>query len=167
MLVLVRDTDVIRPHLDLWSAQMIKLCECGCGEPAPIAKKTKAGRGHVKGQPIRFLPYHWGSLMFAPSTDEREIGWAVGIYEGEGSITLSNGRPVIEIVNTNRWVCERFQRIVGGGNLCGPYRRSGRNEYWRLVFSGWNRCARLTDLLWDDLSPRRQQQIQNVVDQVV
>ncbi len=38
----------------------IKLCECGCGEPAPIATKTKRSCGHVKGQPIRFVRGHSG-----------------------------------------------------------------------------------------------------------
>lgn len=33
-------------------------CRCGCGEPAPIAKKTNAQLGHVKGQPIRFINGH-------------------------------------------------------------------------------------------------------------
>ena len=34
------------------------LCMCGCGRPAPIAKKTNATLGHVKGQPVRFIPGH-------------------------------------------------------------------------------------------------------------
>jgi len=36
----------------------MKLCECGCGNAAPIARKTNAGRGHIKGLPVRFLPGH-------------------------------------------------------------------------------------------------------------
>lgn len=36
----------------------MKLCECGCGLPAPIAKKTISRLGHVKGQPIRFIYHH-------------------------------------------------------------------------------------------------------------
>lgn len=35
-----------------------KLCECGCGQPAPIAKKTSARQGHVQGQPTRFRRGH-------------------------------------------------------------------------------------------------------------
>jgi hypothetical protein len=34
------------------------LCECGCGEPTRIAKKTNGRLGHVKGQPVRFLHGH-------------------------------------------------------------------------------------------------------------
>ncbi len=36
----------------------VKCCECGCGKPAPIATVTRAARGHIKGQPIRFIDGH-------------------------------------------------------------------------------------------------------------
>jgi len=35
-----------------------KLCECGCGKPAPIAKNTDKRRGHIKGQSLRFIRGH-------------------------------------------------------------------------------------------------------------
>lgn len=34
------------------------LCECGCGAATRLAKVTNTKRGHVKGQPVRFLPGH-------------------------------------------------------------------------------------------------------------
>lgn len=37
---------------------MKKLCECGCGQPAPIALITNNRRGHIYGQPIRFITGH-------------------------------------------------------------------------------------------------------------
>lgn len=51
------------------------LCQCGCGRPAPIASRTRAGIGHVKGEPVRFLPHHhrrttnWDRFVQAPDTD--------------------------------------------------------------------------------------------------
>lgn len=36
----------------------MKLCECGCGNPAPIAKRNHSTWGWVKGQPMRFLRGH-------------------------------------------------------------------------------------------------------------
>ena len=37
----------------------MKKCECGCGNPAPIARQTDKSRGYVKGQPRRFVHNHW------------------------------------------------------------------------------------------------------------
>lgn len=34
------------------------LCECGCGESAPIAPRTNSCFGHVKGEAIRFIAGH-------------------------------------------------------------------------------------------------------------
>lgn len=36
----------------------MKLCECGCGNLAPIAKQTDPRRGVVKGSPQRFIHNH-------------------------------------------------------------------------------------------------------------
>jgi hypothetical protein len=44
---------------DYLSEKEIKMyCECGCGKLVPIAKRTNSGKGHVKGQPVRFYPNH-------------------------------------------------------------------------------------------------------------
>ena len=37
----------------------MKLCECGCGEPAPIADKTTRAKGYVAGEPRRFIAGHY------------------------------------------------------------------------------------------------------------
>ena len=36
----------------------MKLCECGCGLPAPIAKRSHKHWGWIKGEPMRFLRGH-------------------------------------------------------------------------------------------------------------
>ena len=33
-------------------------CQCGCGQATPIATKTRAAFGHVKGQPLAFVHGH-------------------------------------------------------------------------------------------------------------
>ena len=35
-----------------------KLCECGCGLPAPIATRNDSSKGYVKGKPMRFVRGH-------------------------------------------------------------------------------------------------------------
>jgi len=39
------------------------LCECGCGDLAPIAKRSATYLGHVKGQPVRFIAGHQGRVL--------------------------------------------------------------------------------------------------------
>lgn len=34
------------------------LCKCGCGLPAPIAKRSRKGLGHIKGMPITYIRGH-------------------------------------------------------------------------------------------------------------
>lgn len=46
-------------------AAAVKLCECGCGEPAPVAARTC--RGRIAGQPIRFI--HGHHLRLLPRSD--------------------------------------------------------------------------------------------------
>jgi len=40
------------------SIKEIKLCDCGCGNPAPIAKYTRTKMGWKKGEPKRFIKGH-------------------------------------------------------------------------------------------------------------
>lgn len=37
---------------------LLKLCECGCGQPTAIAKANHSVKGHIKGQPVRFVTGH-------------------------------------------------------------------------------------------------------------
>lgn len=37
----------------------MSLCQCGCGLPAPIAKRTINSLGVIKGVPRRFVRNHW------------------------------------------------------------------------------------------------------------
>lgn len=51
----------------------MKLCECGCGGLAPIAKKTRTRFGHVKGEPIRFIQGHSGILCPGPAPEAKPL----------------------------------------------------------------------------------------------
>ncbi len=35
-----------------------RLCECGCGNPAPISRQTRRDRGQLQGFPVRFIRGH-------------------------------------------------------------------------------------------------------------
>ncbi len=52
-----------------------KLCECGCGLPAPIAKKTWRKRGAVAGQPQRFVANHNTPVAARPWAERYRQEW--------------------------------------------------------------------------------------------
>ena len=47
----------------------MKLCECGCGQPAPIAKKT--GKGYKKGDFKRFIHSHHRGWKLSEETKQK------------------------------------------------------------------------------------------------
>jgi len=61
---------------DAGSPVEIKLCECGCGQPAPIAKSANSARGQAKGQPLRFVRGHFAKLNAAQLAQGRHLAEA-------------------------------------------------------------------------------------------
>ena len=53
-------------------------CECGCGEPAPIATRSDASRGAVNGQPRRFIALHRLKQMNRERSGSRHYRWKGG-----------------------------------------------------------------------------------------
>lgn len=49
----------------------VKLCECGCGLPTPIALRTRTKRGHKKGEPLRFINGHNSRLLSSEEQKRR------------------------------------------------------------------------------------------------
>lgn len=71
----------------------IKLCECGCGSPAPIAKRTRSEDGVVKGETIRFISGHNGRKQIVVSYRTVAVGGKqklVHILKAEKAL----GRPL-------------------------------------------------------------------------
>ena len=47
-----------------------------------------------------------------------EVAWLAGIYEGEGSCSITSGRAIrVEIVMTDKDVVERIQLLTGLGSV--------------------------------------------------
>lgn len=49
----------------------IKFCECGCGQPSPIAKRNNPKLGHIKGQPARFIVGHHNKVRPLRPVEDR------------------------------------------------------------------------------------------------
>lgn len=98
---------------------------------------------------------------------DEDVAWAAGFFEGEGTIsgygrrdrpsrtvqitayeTSLRGRPLL---------LERFQQIVGGGSIVGPYR--GRLYHWTTKKIAT--VGAVSSLLWRHLSPERRDQFRS------
>lgn len=80
-----------------------KLCECGCGEPAPIAKQSDSRLGYVRGGPKRFVPGHQSRGQFAPpevrfwaNVHKTDTCWLwTGVSDKDGyGIIFADGKPM-------------------------------------------------------------------------
>ena len=96
-----------------------------------------------------------------PSRRE-EIAWAAGLFDGEGSITLSSRRLHVRLRNTDLELVERFHTIIRVGTVYGPYSRQPQDGSRRKPV--WDWVAREEDgldalaLMWSWLSARRLEQ---------
>lgn len=59
------------------TVEPVKLCECGCGQPTMIARKTKSSRGEFKGQALRFIHGHNNRGLKGPQASQ----WRGGITQ--------------------------------------------------------------------------------------
>jgi hypothetical protein len=86
------------------------LCHCGCGERAPLAKKTAKKYGHVKGEPVRYINWHYQRTNRLSPVDY-VVGEATGC-----------------------WVWQRARVVGGYGEMRdgGIMRRAHRVYYERL-----------------------------------
>ena len=68
----------------------VKLCECACGEVAPIAKETDPKRGRVKGQPFRFCQGH----AQRGRSGTKSNSWIGGrVSDGNGYVLIAGTMP--------------------------------------------------------------------------
>lgn len=98
---------------------MMTLCECGCGQPAPIAHQTDRAQGYVKGEPRRFVKGHHRRVqpcsketrerIAATKRGERNPNWKASSGLNETHTALRRAHP-------KRGRCEQ----------CG---REGRTDY--------------------------------------
>lgn len=67
-------------------------CECGCGQPTPIAKRTRPYLGHVKGQPTRFLRGHNAvPRLGLDRWEPHDMGYETPCWIWTGAISADHG----------------------------------------------------------------------------
>lgn len=95
----------------------MKLCDCGCGDPAPIATQTDSRRGTVKGHPRRFIAGHQHETH-GGSYSRTYVSWQTMQRRCHSpqhrSFENYGGRGIV--------VCDRW-RSEGYGGTSGAYER--------------------------------------------
>lgn len=95
-------------------------------------------------------------------TFDPEVAWAAGFFEGEGTITRSNGRLVVRLNNTDSEPVYQFAHIIRFGEVYGPYHYESRDGYRRKPFWVWLaeefEALEVLELLWPALSIKRRSQ---------
>ena len=90
------------------------------------------------------------------------IGWAAGLYEGEGTATRCDGRLRLSVRMTNEEPVRRFAAAVRCGIVYGPYSNgAGRKLVWMWVAEGEDALS-AADLLRTWLSRARRAQLERV-----
>jgi hypothetical protein len=70
-------------------------------------------------------------------TFDPEEAWAAGLFEGEGTITTSGSRLVVRLNNTYSEPVYQFAKIVGFGEVYGPYHHESPGGPKRKPFWVW------------------------------
>jgi len=116
--------------------EKIKLCECGCGEPAPIAVYTNKRLGYKKGHPVRFILGHWVRAKKANFKDRfasNNANWKGGISKTKLYYTWSN--MMNRCYNTNS---SSYADYGGRGiGVCQKWQSAKDFIKWGLT-NGWN-----------------------------
>lgn len=95
----------------------VKLCECGCGEPAPIATWSNTQRGYVKGEPKKFIHGHHGRGKPSPN---RKAPVDLTPSPEKGLCQCGCGQPAPIAAQTNRtrgWVKGQAKRFIKNHHL--------------------------------------------------
>lgn len=98
-----------------------------------------------------------------------EFMWAVGLFEGEGSVTIADrNRPRhsprirLSLQTTDLDVLERFARVVNAGSINGPYAQGVNKPTWQWRVSG-RKAETLIRRFLPELSARRRERALEVL----
>ncbi len=132
-----------------------KLCECGCGQPAPISPRSDTKAGYVKGQPRRFILGHQCSHPTLFVEVGQRFGWGV-VIDALVRIPPSGRTPAIRGARLlcdcgNEYIAKIHTLLDCTRLSCGCRRRSHR-----VIDRAGERYGRLLAVRRvDDIPPQR------------
>ena len=89
----------------------------------------------------------------------RDIAWAAGFFEGEGSVrkvSKVHHTPEVRIGQLNKEPVEKMLRLFGGALHC--YKTSRGKDIWTWAVYG-SRCRGFVMTIYQFLSDRRKEQV--------
>ena len=98
----------------------------------------------------------------------KDIAWAAGVYEGEGTCarpTKAARTQLVSVTQKDRWLCDKLKELFGGWVYKYTYPATGNRpartyHYWKLTGPA-ARGFLMTIYLF--LSPRRKQQVRTAL----
>ncbi len=122
------------------------------------------------------MPETDGERIRWSSMNDTDRAWAAGFWDGEGCVSLTHRaygyssnpipRIVLQIAQVDRRVLDKFQRIMGYGNVLGPYKPKTKNSspyyVWRV--EGNKNLQPIFELLAPYLSEAKTEQMQRALD---
>lgn len=104
-------------------------------------------------------------MSIAKNWSRENLAWAGGLFEGEGSITITPGCAVMRISMTDKDVLERFRGIVGTGQLYGPkpVRMAHHKPQWEWYLGVGYEVQALLTALWPFLGERRKARVEQAL----
>lgn len=106
--------------------------------------------------------------------NEIDLSWAAGLFEGEGTFTLSRWHgnsigPKAALVMGDEEIVNRFHRIVGLGRVCIENRKQRASHHkvmYRWTVSERSEFLDFASLLMPYLGARRREQLIVVLDSI-
>lgn len=118
----------------------MKKCECGCGEPAPIAKMTITKRGIVKGQSLQFCHGHHNRTKtwtnYNTFEDMEALGhYLLGVWLGDGCVYLhTNGYKYVTLSSIDKdWLISIQKEVFPASNV-GVQRKVNKKKNWKTLY---------------------------------
>lgn len=104
------------------------------------------------------------------SISDFDLGWLVGIFEGEGCFSTSKSHgydyPMISISSTDKDVLVRVRSILDTGTVRGPFTVSkssyGNKPIWRLDIK-CSKARKIMEIMKPHMCIRRQSRIEEVL----